>query len=65
MLNILDLKYETILFSPLRVKPWNGIPSYITNLPKKAFKKELGKLLLYILVKEDKYIEIPMITKKV
>lgn len=65
MLNILDLKYETILFSPLRVKPWNGIPSYITNLPKKAFKKELCKLLLDILVKEDKYIEIPMIIKKV
>ena len=57
------LQIQKNSFSRLGVKLWNGIPSYITNLPKRAFKKDLRKLLLDILVKEDEYIEIPMIIK--
>ena len=41
------------------------IPSYITDLPKKAFKRVLRKLLFDILEKEDDYIQIHMIIKKV
>ena len=44
---------------------WNKIPSHITDLPKKAFKRILCKLLFDILEKEDNYIQIPMIIKKV
>ena len=50
-------------FSRLGVKLWNNIPSYITNLPKKAFKR-VRKLLFDILEMEDDYIEIPLIIKK-
>ena len=45
------------------VKLWNKIPSYITNLPKKAFKRILGKLLFDLLEMEDDYIEISLIIK--
>ena len=43
----------------------NKIPRYITDLPKKAFKRVVRKLLLDILEKEDDYIKILMIIKKV
>ena len=46
-------------------KLWNKIPSYITDLPKKAFQRVLRILLFDILEKEDDYIQIPMIIKKV
>ena len=48
-------------FSRLGVKLWNKIPRYITNLPKKVFKRGLRKLLFDILEKEDDYIQIPTI----
>ena len=51
-------------FSRLGVKPWNKIPSYIMNLPKKAFKRVLCKLLFDILEMEDDYVDIPLIIKK-
>ena len=41
MLKFLDLKYKTTLFSRLGVKLWSKIPSHITNVPKKAFKRIL------------------------
>ena len=47
--------------SRLGVKLWNKIPRYITDLPKKAFKRVLRKLLFDILDKVDGYIQIPMI----
>ena len=47
--------------STLRVKVWNEIPHYITDLPKKTFKKVLRKLQFDILEKEDHYIPIPAI----
>ena len=40
------------------------IPSYITNLPKKAFKRILRQLLFDILEMEDDYIEISLVIKK-
>ena len=52
-------------FSRLGVKLWNEIPRYITDLPKKTFKRVLHKLLFNILEKEDDYFQIPMIIKKV
>ena len=51
-------------FSRLGVKLWYKIPSYITNVLKKAFKRVLCKLLFDILEIEDDYIEIPLIIKK-
>ena len=42
--------------------PFSKIPSYITNLPKKAFKRGLRKLLFDILEIDD-FIEIPLIVK--
>ena len=50
--------------SRLGVKLWNKIPRYIKDLPKKAFKRVLRKLLFDILDKVDGYIQIPMIIKK-
>ena len=47
----------------LGVKLWNKIPSYITNLPKKAFKRIVRKLLFDVLEMEDDYIEISLIIK--
>ena len=47
--------------SLLGVKLWNKIPRCITDLPKKAFKRVLRKLLFDILEKVDDYIKIPMI----
>ena len=58
------LEIQNNYFSRLGVKVWNKIPRYITNLPKKAFKRVLRKLLFDILEKEDDYIQIPMIIKK-
>ena len=48
-------------FSRLGVKLWNKITRYITDLPKKDFKRVLSKLLFDILEREDDYIQIPMI----
>ena len=48
-------------FSRLGVKRWKKIPSYITDLLKKAFKRVLRKLLFDILEKEDNYFEDPII----
>ena len=53
------------MFSRLGVKLWNEIPGYITDLPKKTFKRVLRKSLFDVLEKEDDYIQIPMIIKKV
>ena len=65
MLKVPDLKYKTkFSFSRLGVKLWNKIPSYITSLPKKAFKRILRKLLFDVLEMEDDYIEISLIIKK-
>ena len=57
--------YVKSSLSRLGVKLWNKIPHYITNLPKKVFKRVLRKLLFDILEKEDDYIQIPMIILKV
>ena len=54
------LEIQNNSFSRLGVKLWNKIPSYITDLPKKAFKIVLRKLLFDILEKEDNDIQIPM-----
>ena len=51
-------------FSRLGVKLWNKIPSYISNLPKKAFKRVLRKSLFDTLEMEDDCIEIPLIINK-
>ena len=51
-------------FSRLGVKLWNKIPSYISNLPKKAFKRVLRKSPFDILEMEDDYIDIPLIINK-
>ena len=58
------LEIQNISFPPLGVKQWNKITSSITNLPKKAFKRVLRKLLFDILEMEGDYIEIPLIIKK-
>ena len=47
--------------SRLGVKRWNKIPSSITDLRKKAFKRVLRKLLFDILEKEDNYFQDPII----
>ena len=59
------LKIQDNSFSRLGVKLWNEIPRYITDLPKKIFKRVLRKLLFDVLEKEDDYFQIPMIIKKV
>ena len=59
------LEIQNNSFSRLGVKLWNETPRYITDLPKKTFKKVLCKLLFDVLEKEDDYIQIPMIIKKV
>ena len=59
------LEIQNNSFSRLGVMPWNEIPRYITDLPKKTSKRVLRELLLDILEKEDDYIQIPMIIKKV
>ena len=41
------------------------ITSFLTDLPKKAFKKVIRKLLFDILEKEDNHIQIPVIIKRV
>ena len=40
------------------------MPGYITDLPKKAFKRVLFKLLFDISEMEDDYVDIPLIIKK-
>ena len=50
--------------SRLGVKLWNKRPRCITDLPKKAFKRVLRKLLFYILEKVDDYIKIPLFILK-
>ena len=57
------LEIQNNSFSWPGVKLWKKIPSYITNLPKKAFKRILCKLLFDILEMEDDYIEISLIIK--
>ena len=59
------LEIQNNSFSRLGVKLWNKILCYITDLPKRTFKRVLRKLLFDILVKEDDYIQIPMIIQKV
>ena len=58
------LEIQNNSFSRLGVKLWNKIPSYITNLPKKTFKRDLRELLVDILEMGDDYIEIPLSIKK-
>ena len=43
-------------FSRLRVKLWNEIPRYITDLLKKTFKRVLRKFLFDFLEKEDDFM---------
>ena len=43
MLKSSKLEIQNNSFSRLGVKLWNKMPSYITNLPKKAFKRILRK----------------------
>ena len=64
MLKSSKLEIQNNSFSRLGVKLWNKMPSYITNLPKKAFKRILRKLLFDVLENEDDYIEISLIIKK-
>ena len=59
------LEIQNNSFSRLGVKLWNKISRYITDLPKRTFKRVLRKLLFDILEKEDDYIQIPMIIQKV
>jgi hypothetical protein len=59
------LEIQKQSFSRFGVKLWNGIPDHITILSKKLFKKTLRQLLFYILEKEDDYIQIPTIIKKI
>ena len=49
------------------VKPWNEIPSHITDLPKKTFKMVLCQNCFLISWKKKiyDYIEIPMIIKNI
>ena len=53
------LEIQKKSFSRLGEKLWNK-----TDLPKKAFKRVLRKLLFDILEEEDHYIQIPTIIKK-
>ena len=57
------LEIQNNSFSRLGVR--NKIASYKTDLPKKAFKRVLRKLLFDILEREDDYIQIHKIIKKV
>ena len=59
------LEIQNNSFSRLGLKLWNKIPLYITDHPKRTFKRVLGKLLFDILEKEDDHIQIPMIIQKV
>ena len=43
---------------------WNEVLSSLRNLPEKVFKRKIHRLLLDILVKENDYIETPIIIKK-
>ena len=60
----LRLEIQNNSFPRFGVKLWNKIPSYISDLPKKVFKRVLHKLLFDVLEKEDNYIQIPMIIEK-
>lgn len=55
------LEIQNNSFSRPGANMWNEIPPYITDLPKKTFKKVLRKLQFDILEKDDHYIPIPAI----
>ena len=55
----LRLEIQNNSFSRFGVKLWNKIPSYISDLPKKVFKRALHKLLFDILEKEDIIFKSP------
>ena len=38
-----ELKIKNFFFSRTGTKLWNGIPHFIRDLPKKAFKRELNE----------------------
>ena len=59
------LKKQNNSLSWLGVKLWNMITSFLTDLPKNAFKKVICKLLFDILEKEDNHIQISVIIKRV
>ena len=59
------LEIQNNSFSRLGVKLWKKIPRYITDLTKKTFKRVFRKLLFDVLEREDDYIQILMIIKKV
>ena len=50
------LEIQNNSFSRLKVKLWNEIPRYITDLPKKTFKTVLRKFLFDFLEKEDDFM---------
>ena len=47
------------------VRLWNEIPCHMRDLPKKTFKRGLRMSVLNMLQKEDDYIQIVVIIKKV
>ena len=59
------LEMQKRSFSRLGVRLWNEIPCHMRDLPKKMFKRVLRTSLLIIFQKEDDYIHIPEIIKKV
>ena len=59
------LEMQKRSLSRLGVRLWNEIPCHMRDLPKKMFKRVLRTSLLNILQKEDDYIHIPEIIKKV
>ena len=59
------LQIQNNSFSRLGVKLWNKIPCYVTDRPKKTFKRVIRKLLFDILEREDDYIQIPMIIQNI
>ena len=52
-------------FSRIGARVWNGIPTSVRQLHKNAFKKDMRKILLHILVDEDAYLESHQIMQKV
>ena len=59
------LEIQNKSFSRLGVKLWSKIPSYITYLPKKDFKRVLRRLIFNTLEMRDDYIETPLVIKKI
>ena len=58
------LKIQKNSLSRFGVKLWNEIPCHIRDLPKKEFTKVLHGVLSDILIRENYYIETPLIIKK-